>query len=197
VLAQRLAHPHALGMVTLARGIAGYMEGRWQSGREWCARAEEIFRGRCTGVAWELDTAHSFALWSLFFLGEVAEIGRRMPALLQEARERGDLYAATNLGTFVGHLTWLAADDAEGAQRGLHEVMAHWSRQGFHVQHLTGLMGQVQIDLYRGAGTAAWERVTGQWPALAESLFLRVQVVRIFMLHLRARSALAAATQAA
>src|SRR5262249_31353075 len=116
---------------------------------------------------------------------------------LQEARERGDLYAATNLGTFVGHLTWLAADDAEGAQRDLHEVMAHWSRQGFHVQHLTGLMGQVQIDLYRGAGTAAWERVTGHWPALAESLFLRVQVVRIFMLHLRARSALAAATQAA
>jgi serine/threonine protein kinase len=196
-LARRLKHPHAQGLVTLAAGITAYMEGRWHSALELSDRAAQVFRERCTGVAWELDTAHSFALWSLFFLGEVAEISARLPALLQEARERGDLYAATNLGTFVGHVTWLAADDPEGAQRDLGEVMGHWSRQGFHVQHLTGLMGQLQIDLYRGAGAAAWERVGREWPALARSLFLRVQVVRIFMWDLRARSALAAAVQAA
>jgi serine/threonine protein kinase len=196
-LAQRLNHPHAQGLVTLAAGITAYMEGRWHSGLELCDHAEAVFRARCTGVAWELDTAHSFSLWSLFFLGEVAEITRRLPTLLQEARERGDLYAATNLGTFVGHVTWLADDDPEGAQRDLGAVMERWSRQGFHVQHLTGLMGQLQIDLYRGAGPAAWERITNAWPALARSLFLRVQVVRIFMWHLRARSALAAAGQAA
>jgi hypothetical protein len=195
-LARRLNHPHALGLVTLAAGITAYMEGRWCDGLEFSDRAEAIFRERCTGVTWELDTAHSFSLWSLFFRGEVAEITARLPTLLQEAQERGDLYAATNLGTFVGHVTWLAADDPEGAQRDLGEVMAHWSRQGFHVQHLTGLMGQLQIDLYRGAGAAAWERITREWPALARSLFLRVQVVRIFMWDLRARSALAAAVQA-
>jgi hypothetical protein len=192
-LARRLDNPHALGLTTLATGIAAYMEGRWPAARQHCERAEAIFRERCTGVAWELDTAHSFTLWALFFLGEVAEITRRLPALMQEARGRGDLYAATNLGTFVGHLAWLAADDAEGAQRDLGEVMGHWSRQGFHVQHLTGLMGQLQIDLYQGAGAPAWERITTRWPDLAGSLFLRVQVVRIFMLDLRARSALAAA----
>jgi hypothetical protein len=192
-LARRLDQAHALGMVTLAEGITAYMEGRWQEARAACEAAAGIFRERCTGVAWELDTAHSFHLWALFFLGEVGEIAHRLPTLLQEARERGDLYAATNLGTFVGHLTWLADDDPEGARRDLGEVMAHWSRQGFHVQHLTGLMGQIQVDLYRGAADSAWARVTGQWPALARSLFLRVQVVRIFMWHLRARSALAAA----
>jgi hypothetical protein len=196
-LAGRLNHPHALGLVTLATGIVGYMEGRWHRAREFADRAEAIFRERCTGVAWELDTAHSFSLWSLFFLGEVAEITRRLPTLLQQARERGDLYAATNLGTFVGHVTWLARDDPEGAQRDLGEVMGLWSRQGFHVQHLTGLMGHLQIELYRGAGPAAWEHITAEWPALVGSLFLRVQVVRIFMMNLRARSALAAAARSA
>src|SRR5262249_62342064 len=47
----------------------------------------------------------------------------------------------------------------------------------------------------RGAADSAWARVTSQWPALARSLYLRVQVVRIFMWHLRARSALAAAAR--
>src|SRR5262249_50092926 len=48
-----------------------------------------------------------------------------------------------------------------------------------------------------GRGSSAWERVTGQWPALARSYLLRVQQVRIFLLHLRARAALAAAPAAA
>jgi serine/threonine protein kinase len=196
-LAQRIGHPHALGLVMLSRGIAGYMEGRWKDGRKFSEQAEAIFRDRCTGVAWELDTAHSFSNWSLFFLGEVAELTRRLPLLLQEARERGDLYAATNLGTFVGHLTWLAADDPQGAERDMHAVMALWSHQGFHVQHLTGLMGRIQIALYRGDGAAAWRIISREWQDLKRSLFLRVQTVRLFMRDLRARSALAAAREAA
>src|SRR5262249_26848159 len=58
------------------------------------------------------------------------------------------------------------------------------------------LFDEVQIDLYQGEGIAAWERVTAQWPALARSHLLRVQQVRIFLLHLRARAALAAAPAA-
>ena len=127
----------------------------------------------------------------------MGELRRRLPILLKEARERGDLYAATNLATFVGHLTRLAADDPTGARQELQEVIRHWSQQGFHVQHLTGLMGHLQIDLYSGDGAAAWQRISAEWPALKRSLFLRVQTVRIFMLDLRARSALAAAAHAA
>jgi hypothetical protein len=59
------------------------------------------------------------------------------------------------------------------------------------------LFDEVQIDLYQGAGCAARDRVTGQWPALARSHLLRVQQVRIFLLHLRARATLAAAGAAA
>jgi len=75
--------------------------------------------------------------------------------------------------------------------------MDEWSQQGFHVQHMNRLFDEVQIDLYQGAGCAARDRVTGQWPALARSHLLRVQQVRIFLLHLRARATLAAAGAAA
>jgi hypothetical protein len=195
-IAERIDQPHARGLVTLCKGIAGYMEGRWKDGRTFSDQAEATFRDQCTGVTWELDTAHSFSNWSMFFLGDVAELIRRLPILRKEALERGDLYAATNLGTFVGYLPWLAADDPAGARRDLGDVMRQWSQRGFHVQHLTGLMATVQIDLYEGNGEAALAHLREQWSTLRSSMFLRVQTVRIFMHSLRARAALLAAVRA-
>jgi hypothetical protein len=195
-LAQQLGQPYPAALVALARGIADALEGRWQSARALCDQAEGIFRTHCTGVMWELSTAHRFALWPMMFLGEVAEIGRRLPALIKEARERNDLYAVTNLSLVIRTFVRLADDEPERARRELRQVMDEWSQDGFHVQHMNRLFDEAQICLYQGEGGAAWERVTGQWPALARSHLLRVQQVRIFLLHLRARAALAAAPAA-
>jgi hypothetical protein len=196
-LAQQLARPYPAAMVALAKGIADALGGRWQSAWTLCDQAEGIFRTHCTGVMWELSTAHRFALWPLMFLGEVAEIGRRLPALIKEARERNDLYAVTNLSLVIRTFVRLADDEPERARRELRQVMDDWSQQGFHVQHMNRLLDEVQISLYQGEGGAAWEQVTGHWPTLARSHLLRVQQVRIFLLHLRARAALTAAPAAA
>jgi serine/threonine protein kinase len=195
-LARQLAQPYPAAMVALAKGIADALGGRWQSAWSLCDQAEVIFRTHCTGVMWELSTAHRFALWPLMFLGEVAEIGRRLPTLIKEARERNDLYAVTNLSLVIRTLVRLADDEPERARRELRQVIDEWSQQGFHVQHMNRLFDEAQIDLYQGEGSAAWERVAGQWPALACSHLLRVQQVRIFLIHLRARAALAAAPAA-
>jgi serine/threonine protein kinase len=196
-LAEQLAQPYPAAMVALAKGIADALEGRWESAWTLCDQAEGIFRTHCTGVMWELSTAHRFALWPLMFLGEVAEIGRRLPALIKEARERNDLYAVTNLSLVIRTFVRLANDEPERARRELRQVISEWSQQGFHIQHMNRLLDEIQIDLYQGQGGAAWERVTGQWPVLARSYLLRVQQVRVFLFYLRARAALAAAPAAA
>src|SRR5262249_16276970 len=196
-LAHQLARPYPAAMVALAKGIADALEGGWQSAWSLCDQAEGIFRTHCTGVMWELSTANRFALWPLMFLGEVAEMRRRLPALLKEARERNDLYAVTNLSLVIRTFVRLADDEPERARRELRQVIDEWSQQGFHVHHMNRLFDEVRIDLYQGEGGPAWERVTAQWPALAHSHLLRVQQVRIFLLHLRARAALAAAPAAA
>ncbi len=111
--------------------------------------------------------------------------------MLKEARERDDLYEETNLSLVIRTFLRLAADEPERARSELAEVMAKWSHQGFHVQHMNRLFDDVQIDLYLGDGATAWRRLADEWPALQRSHMLRVQQVRILMLHLRARSALA------
>jgi hypothetical protein len=194
-LAHRVDDPYALAMVTLARGVAAYLEGRWQDAQENCDRAETIFRDRCTSVAWELDTANAFALWGLSHLGEIAELSRRWPILLTQARDRGDLYAAMNLSSYLMSVVRLAADDPITARAELRATMAQWSRQGYHVQHNDALWAGVQIELYCGAGHSAWQLIHGSWPALRRSLLLRVQFIRTSMYFLRARSALASAVE--
>jgi tetratricopeptide (TPR) repeat protein len=192
-LARKVGKPHPIGLSILMAGITAYCSGQWRRGAALCEEAEVILREQCTGTAWEVTSAHSFLLRSLSFLGEIKEVTRRMPVLIAAALDRGNLYATTELRTRT-NLVWLAADDPEGARREITEAMRRWSHGGFHRQHFNSLLAQAEIFLYRGEGMAAWEGVTGEWPALAGSLLLRVQILRVEATHLRARCALAVAT---
>jgi hypothetical protein len=195
-LARQVDHPHALGAVTLARGLAAAFVGRWPQARDLCDWAEAILRERCTGALWEIVTAQRFALWALMFMGDVREIARRLPALLRAAQERDDRYAMLNVCTIARPFVRLAANQPQRARRELAEAIGQWSQQGYHVQHMNRLFDEAQIDLYLGEGQAAWQRLVEQWPTLQRSHLLRVQQVRIFLLHLRARGAVAAAAEA-
>jgi hypothetical protein len=130
-------------------------------------------------------------------LGEVTELTRRWQEWLQDARERGDRYAATNLSTYIMSIAQLAADRPEEARRTLLEIIGQWSHRGFHVQHHNAMLARVYIDLYLGNGNSAFAYVEEKWPAYKDSLLLRVQQVRIDALQSHARSALAVAVSAA
>ena len=72
-LSEEVGHPHTQGLIPLADATAALMLGRWREAREAFERAEVIFRDRCTGVAWELDTVHNLALWATNHMGDLAE----------------------------------------------------------------------------------------------------------------------------
>jgi hypothetical protein len=195
-LTDESGHPHAQGLISLARATIALFFARWREARELFESAEAIFRDRCTGVAWELDTVHNLAFWATTHMGDLNALRERWPVLVQEAQERGDLYAITTLNTFFMTLLRLADDDPDGARRELAVVMGRWSHRGFHVQHGHAVRAEAHIDLYCGNGLAAWERIRRHWPSYRRSQLLRVQMLRIELLELRGRSALAAAVVA-
>ena len=196
-LAERLGHPHALGMASLSAGAAEFLIGRYRSGLDWVDRAEAIFRDRCTGVIWELDTARIFGLWSLFYLGRIAELGTRCREIFHEARERGDRYLEATPGPFVGTVVQLAEDDIDGARRFARGALGKWSHQGFHIQHLNFYYGSLYIEAYTGDAAALWRTIIKTEPLLQSSLLLRIQQVRADVLQHTGRAAVAMAAVSA
>jgi len=193
-LADRVGHPHALGLVAAVTGIVAYQEGRFRAAFEYCSAAERTFRDRCTGVAWEMETAQIFGTMAMAHLGRLRALSRRVPGLLAAAHARGDLYAGTNFRLGYPNLAWLVTGNGEGAKAVALDALTHWSARGFNAQHFYGLLALVNADLYEGDGPRALVRVRDAWPALSKSLLLRVQFLRIEALWFRARANVAAAT---
>ena len=191
-LSKKSGHPHAIGLCSYTSGLAAFLVGQWQRAAELLTEAEEILRYRCTGVTWEIASTQTFLLSSLIYLGEMREISVRMPLLVSAAEKRNNLYELTDLRTRV-NLHWLLNDDPDEARRQVIEAMQKWTQKGFHRQHYNALFALAQIELYTGDGLVAWKQVSGQWPALSDSMILRVQIIRIEALHLQARCSLAAA----
>ena len=189
-LAQKSGHPHAIGLSVWARGVKAYLSGDWQKAADLCERASEVLRDRCTGVTWELTVANRYRLSALLHMGQIAEVSRRVPALLSAALEQGNLFGAMDLRTRL-NLIWLAADDPDKARAEVIEALKSWPHEGFHLQHYVSLHALAQIELYTGDAEVAWKHVEGQWPDMENSLLLRIPAVRVEALMLRARTALA------
>ncbi len=191
-LSKESGHPHAIGLYSYTSGLAAFLVGQWQRAAEMLSEAEEILRYRCAGVSWEIASTQTFLLSSLIYLGEMREISVRLPLLLSAAEKRSNLYELTDLRTRA-NLFWLMDDDPDEARVQVIEAMQKWTQKGFHRQHYNALLALAQIELYTGDGIVAWKQISDQWPALSKSMMLRVQIIRVEALHLRARCALAAA----
>ncbi len=193
--ARRSGHPHALGVTLMAKGGIAHLQGRWAASITHSDEAEAMLRERCTGVAWELNAAHSFALWSMAHAGRVADLGQRRQALLNEAFERGDRHAVTTLSCIT--LDRLAADDAEGALGEMRDALSEWRYPGFHVQHCHALNESIDGYLYLGDPESARSYLEERWPLYSASLLQRVQRFRVDTHYSRSRLLLALAARSA
>jgi hypothetical protein len=187
---------YSTGNIEMNRGLAAFLCGRWKRAHDLLERAETLFRQLPSGATWELDTTQSFLLWSTTYLGTIAELRRRHAELIQLAVDRGNLLAMMNLNTYILAIIKTGDDEPEIARQEIQAISSRWSQQGFHIQHHSEVLARVNIELYEGAGRTALECFEEKWPAYKNSLLLHAQMVRIDVIQLRARAALASAANA-
>ncbi len=185
--------PLAKAWLLVANGLTDFFTGRFHPAFLHLTEAHAIFQAYSAGMAWELASLRYYLYQVVFYLGRVASLSREVPDILTEALDKGDLFCATNMRLSVFNSAWLVGDHLATARRHAAEASGAWSNEGFHTQHYSELLARAQLDLYEGKGKLAFDWMSSRWELLAKSMLLRVQVVRVFTLHTRARCALAAA----
>ena len=180
----------------LAAAGVTYFTGRWREASTIVTAACDSFRaaGMYEG-RWEQNSFDYFGLCAHMFLGEFDEASRKLPALLRQAEERGDLYLHTNLRVGDTNLLWLVNDDPDGALRVVDESMGRWSHRGFQTQHYYELQARANVDLYRGDCRSALDRMNQGFRELRRAMQMRIFVTRLKAQHTRARAAIRCAME--
>lgn len=194
-LAQRIRHPHALGLATYTAGAARYLAGRWREGLELCERGAQILREQCTGVTWELDTAAIFTLSALMQLGRWKEFAAGYEEFVRGARARGDLYAERHALLELSWYVDLVRDQPAAAREHLEHGMRGKTTEGFDTHDCLHLFGSTYTDLYGGDPQTALERLDAAWLRLRTAFLFEIYIVRTECLALRARARIACASE--
>ncbi len=194
--AERIGSPEAHGRSGLIEGAASFFLGDWRRALERVIEGDGHLREGCTGVAWEVETLQFYILSSLYYLGEWSEIRRRLPPILRDARERGDLYTEVYVRCQSAAVPLWAGDAPDAAFAELRESLARWPRAGFLTPHWWNVWSEVQTALYAGDARRAHARIVERFPAIRGAMHLRVQFLRVESGRLKAASALALARAA-
>jgi len=190
-LAERVGDGRLHGTIDLCAAVAQFLVGRWREALGYSGQAEQWFKELGNSVTWEAANARLFSVWSLFYMGEIAELMKRVPQLQREAEGRGDWYAATSLEIGLSNVATIAAGEPGRARERTRAAMARWGHSSYHFQHYWAVLSEGMIDLYEGRPREAFDRINEAWPAMKRAYLLRTQNVRIEAGFLRARAAIA------
>ena len=196
-MAERLGDPYARAFTTLMECIVSFLHGKWRRAAELGDAACEQLRAECTNVAWEQSTGAIIAFNARGLGGDWHSNRERLPGLLRDAEDRGDLHASLSL-RLIGnaYMIGLADDEPERARAQLRQDLAAWPHDQYDLQKACGLQGDIDISLYLGRPLDAWQRVGGEWSLLRQSQLLRVPTMFVSLRCARARAALGLASQA-
>jgi hypothetical protein len=193
-LALQSNHPNGRTLADSVRCKAAWLAGRWEESAKFGERVNRMATEQYTRVAWEAYPSSMFWICALACMGRWQEAVGRLPGLQADSESRGDLLEMTSLPVFTfAYIRWLLADQPDRAAEELENARARLSEPGFIPQRFGVCFGLTEVALYTLEAERAAQALAQGWAQLGDAMVLRIQPVRIFMLHLRARVACARA----
>lgn len=194
-LGEKSSDPVVAAFASSAQALVHYQCGEWREALEYFDTSAGIYLNQCRGHQSVACQAERMAVDTLYALGDMAELAKRVPAILRAADDRGDLHGVTDMRTGLPNSHWLVRDQVSQAIADCERGEKQWSERSFFLQHYYSALAFVQIELYEGKGEAALERFEAMLPKLKGSMLLRVPVVRTQSAWLHGRALLAAAQE--
>ena len=172
-LSERSDDPYLRGLFFVAQGYVAYFtSGEWAAAADWLRRADAAFRtSPTTDIHWALQSSQVVETHATAVLGDILAVEARLPRLLREARQRGDMHSLS-LFLFPGVLVHLARDRVDAARVLLRETARDRPAAAFDVRDFEALHCALLVDRYEGRTEEAWTRIAEQWDAVLRSKIL-------------------------
>ncbi len=185
--------------VALTRAVSGWVcffAGELEEATRRFDAASALYAKCGTSDRWVLDTIAVWRAIALAHLGNLPELGRRLSAGLEDARERGDLFLSSLLQCADSNLYLLATEGSGATRDAIAASRPHWMKRGFTVHHLYGTLTTALCDVYDGASAQAVQDLTAMRPRFQATLhFPRLQYARVRVETVWGAASLAAAIE--
>ena len=196
-LTREIDTPLARTQLLTTRGMILFLcHNRWREALGVFSEAIAIYCAHEASAGFELDTVNVFCCWALYYLGELAELARRVPRLVSAATRGGDRYAAVTCRTAFANVA-LLRDAPDEVDREVEQALASWSLQpgAFQMQHLFGMISRCDAAIYRGDPAPALALVEAARAPLKRSMLDRAPSNALLLHSALGRLAIAAGAQ--
>lgn len=177
--------------VKVLMGWSHVQDGNFAMAAEVCLKAAESLETGGYFSGYEISLSHSVGLTSLVQLGRFREVTQKLPPILAEAKQRGNVFLVEALESWGTNMYWLSRDEPDVARQ---NILRHWNPQQvaerIGLYQMLMLCSLISVDLYEGDTIAARGRLGAYARDLKRSGLLRVQHNRSWWNFIAARSAL-------
>ncbi len=196
-IANQVGSPHVDGLLELALGVARVYRGEFATALGHLGQASQIFRTRCSGVAWELSFTSTFEALAMLYLGEFTRFIETTAVAASDALARDDLSTMLMVRIGYDYLRHLVDDDPDRARRELDASIAWRPKEAqTPTYRFTMLMARGRIERYAGHRSDAHACFTEHHDAVRKSMMLTKQPFLLYFSFERASGALWAAQEA-
>ena len=153
-----------------------YLANDWRGALAGCARAAALCRVD-RGHTFEADVVEQHHLWTLYVLGELREVRRRVPPAIRSAQRIGNRFVEVSLRTFFP-VVHLIGDRAAEALADVRDALAAWQPDDGEVTNpfFFALKSRSLIACYRG-DPATDPALDADWARLRRSLLHRIPII--------------------
>ena len=155
-------------LVTTRAFLDFFLDNKFRRAHDRFTSAISDYRALVGRAGFELDTVSMFACWALYYLGELGELSRRVPAMAEAAVRNGNRYTAVTLRCGFPS-AWLARLEPDAIEAELDAALASWTTPdgAYQLQHMFGLCSRIDLSLYRGIPESVSARLDARAPAAA------------------------------
>jgi hypothetical protein len=189
--------PAAAQLMTTRGFVDFFVRSRFRSALDNFASAIASYRAVVGRAGFEIDTVSMFCCWALYYLGEIGELSRRVPAMAEAAARNGNRYTAVTLRCAFP-IAWLARFEPDAIEAEIDAALGSWSSAGggHQLQHLLALNSRIDLALYRGRPEAVTARIAPEWKQIRRSLVDRPPLQGLLLRSTLLRHAVACANHA-